>query len=341
MLKHVEKERSKESSYLKDIVILDVHSKLFIKLHGSLMVLAWIGSASLGLLLARYYKSTFKSKLLGKDQWFVWHRYASLVYITPGWSDSSFLSFRFFMMVTWALTLTSFGVIYYELGGLSDIHIGEDSHAILGCLTTAFAFVQPFAAALRPAPTSPRYLFVQEIKCYILNFLLKTDEACSTSFTFTLVLQLTTWALQPSSSRWSWTRPSCQSRWECFMKWTWLATTLIVWQANFMLLAFLVVHLVVHSVLSLMMYSEMPLPKKICERIYRNRRELQGFGYQGLTPAPQAPASSQTNPVIDAGHKHSGNVIRKNCLILYLVVNLSVTGVMMMLITLAPIDGWF
>jgi hypothetical protein len=35
------------------------------------MVAAWIGSASIGILLARYFKKTWVgSQLCGKDQWF-------------------------------------------------------------------------------------------------------------------------------------------------------------------------------------------------------------------------------------------------------------------------------
>lgn len=44
---------------------------LQVYLHGSFMVAAWIGSASIGILLARYFKKTWVgSQLCGKDQWF-------------------------------------------------------------------------------------------------------------------------------------------------------------------------------------------------------------------------------------------------------------------------------
>lgn len=36
------------------------------------MIIAWIGTASLGILLARYFKTTWVgSQMCGKDQWFV------------------------------------------------------------------------------------------------------------------------------------------------------------------------------------------------------------------------------------------------------------------------------
>lgn len=46
-------------------------SKLLLKLHGSFMLLAWLGTASLGILLARYFRQTWVGKQLGgKDIWF-------------------------------------------------------------------------------------------------------------------------------------------------------------------------------------------------------------------------------------------------------------------------------
>lgn len=46
-------------------------STLLLRLHGAFMVTAWIGTTSLGILLARYFKQTWVgSQLCGKDQWF-------------------------------------------------------------------------------------------------------------------------------------------------------------------------------------------------------------------------------------------------------------------------------
>ena len=50
------------------------------------MIGAWVFSASVGILLARYYKQTFvNGKCCKLDQWFIWH--------------------RMFMITTWALTI--------------------------------------------------------------------------------------------------------------------------------------------------------------------------------------------------------------------------------------------
>lgn len=56
---------------LADVATLGGSSKLFLRLHAAFMLIAWIGTASVGILLARYYKQTWVgSQLCGKDQWF-------------------------------------------------------------------------------------------------------------------------------------------------------------------------------------------------------------------------------------------------------------------------------
>lgn len=46
-------------------------SKVLLRLHGAFMIAAWVGTASLGILIARYYKQTWVGKSLwGKDIWF-------------------------------------------------------------------------------------------------------------------------------------------------------------------------------------------------------------------------------------------------------------------------------
>lgn len=57
---------------LSDVGQIAAASDILIRIHGGLMIAAWIGTASVGILLARYYKQTWvKSQLAGKDQWFV------------------------------------------------------------------------------------------------------------------------------------------------------------------------------------------------------------------------------------------------------------------------------
>jgi hypothetical protein len=56
---------------LAEISNIAAKSKFLLRLHGSLMILAWIGSTSLGIMMARYFKLTWRrSSMCGKDLWF-------------------------------------------------------------------------------------------------------------------------------------------------------------------------------------------------------------------------------------------------------------------------------
>lgn len=62
---------SGESKSLADVTSVAAASKILLRLHGAFMLAAWIGAASVGILLARYYRQTWVgSTLCGKDQWF-------------------------------------------------------------------------------------------------------------------------------------------------------------------------------------------------------------------------------------------------------------------------------
>lgn len=128
-------EASAEQRNLADVSGFSEASKLYLRLHGAFMLAAWIGAASIGIVLARYYKQTWVgSRICGKDQWFVWH--------------------RFFMVLVWLLTVAGFVLIFLELGAWTADT--RNPHAILGVVTTVLCFVQPIGAAMRPAPSSPR-----------------------------------------------------------------------------------------------------------------------------------------------------------------------------------------
>lgn len=60
-----------EARALAEVSNFGAASKLFLRLHGAFMIAAWIGTASLGILLARYFKQTWVgSSACGKDIWF-------------------------------------------------------------------------------------------------------------------------------------------------------------------------------------------------------------------------------------------------------------------------------
>ncbi|XP_046662444.1 putative ferric-chelate reductase 1 homolog [Homalodisca vitripennis] len=130
---------SGQKAALTDVGGFTEASRLLLKLHGALMVAAWIGAASLGIVMARYYRQTWvTSSFCGKDIWFAWH--------------------RFLMLMVWLLTLTGAVLIVVEVGGW----VSEASvvHALLGSATTLLCFIQPFMALIRPHPgASGRQLF--------------------------------------------------------------------------------------------------------------------------------------------------------------------------------------
>lgn len=62
---------SSQAMLLSEVSNVQGKSKILLRLHGALMITAWIGTASIGILLARYFKQTWVgSSLCGKDQWF-------------------------------------------------------------------------------------------------------------------------------------------------------------------------------------------------------------------------------------------------------------------------------
>ncbi len=68
---HSQRLQSSESFNLGEVRYLRGRSVLLFRLHGAFMLVAWIGAASVGILLARYFKQTWVgSSLCGKDQWF-------------------------------------------------------------------------------------------------------------------------------------------------------------------------------------------------------------------------------------------------------------------------------
>lgn len=60
-----------DAKLLSDVGGYTTASNILIRVHGALMLASWIGTASIGILLARYYKQTWvSSQLCGKDHWF-------------------------------------------------------------------------------------------------------------------------------------------------------------------------------------------------------------------------------------------------------------------------------
>lgn len=71
--------------------------------------------------------------------------------------DQWFVFHRILMVTTWLLTMAGFIIIFVELGlQWTKIPIEENPHAVLGCITTGLCFIQPFMALMRCHPGTPR-----------------------------------------------------------------------------------------------------------------------------------------------------------------------------------------
>lgn len=63
---------SSDKRLLSNIQVFASPSSLFYRLHGVFMFTAWIGTTTLGVFLARYYKQQWKGRqFMNKDIWFV------------------------------------------------------------------------------------------------------------------------------------------------------------------------------------------------------------------------------------------------------------------------------
>ncbi|XP_037537957.1 putative ferric-chelate reductase 1 [Nematolebias whitei] len=104
--------------------------------HGSLMLIAWMTTSSLGMMVARYLKGMAKGKkLCGKDIWFV-------VHVTV-------------MILTVVETSIAFILAFSHVQGWA-----EGAHSVMGCLVMILTLIQPTLALLRCGPQHPRrFLF--------------------------------------------------------------------------------------------------------------------------------------------------------------------------------------
>ncbi|XP_063340999.1 putative ferric-chelate reductase 1 [Pelmatolapia mariae] len=107
-----------------------------IKAHGSLMLIAWMTTGTLGMMVARYLKKMAKgTTMCNKDLWFVVHAGV--------------------MVLTVAATIIAFILIFSHTRDWSG-----GAHPVLGCLVMILSFFQPVVAMLRCGPQHHlRYLF--------------------------------------------------------------------------------------------------------------------------------------------------------------------------------------
>ncbi|KAL3980186.1 MHC class I antigen [Sarotherodon galilaeus] len=107
-----------------------------VKAHGSLMLIAWMTTGTLGMMVARYLKKMAKgTRMCNKDLWFVVHVGV--------------------MCLTVAATIIAFILIFSYAQDWSG-----GAHPVLGCLVMILSFIQPIGALLRCGPQHHlRYLF--------------------------------------------------------------------------------------------------------------------------------------------------------------------------------------
>lgn len=119
-------------------IIGDVARYPLVKVHGCLMILAWIFCTGVGLVFARFYKPVWSNRtILGLKVWFQFH--------------------RGLMVTTLVLTLVGFIIIFVEANGYSKISapLGKaylQSHPILGIIVTILTVTNPIMALFRPGP---------------------------------------------------------------------------------------------------------------------------------------------------------------------------------------------
>ncbi|XP_072023861.1 putative ferric-chelate reductase 1 [Amphiura filiformis] len=112
------------------------------KAHGCLMMIAWIGLASIGITLARFFKPMWPdTQIFEKPVWFSFHRIC--------------------MVLTFLCTVSAFVIIFISVEGFLEIGEGRSGllrflHAIFGTVVTCLAIINPIMAIFRPHPGEPR-----------------------------------------------------------------------------------------------------------------------------------------------------------------------------------------
>ncbi|XP_043554827.1 ferric-chelate reductase 1 isoform X4 [Chiloscyllium plagiosum] len=113
-------------------------SPLYIKVHGALMFIAWVTTANIGVIIARFFKPVWPfSTLLGKKVWFQVH-----------WM---------LMATTVLLTCLAFILPFLYRGAWSYC---AGAHPYFGCMILILVILQLIMAFFRPNPQAPRrYIF--------------------------------------------------------------------------------------------------------------------------------------------------------------------------------------
>eukprot|EP00112_Aurelia_sp_Birch-Aquarium-sp1_P015256 Seg3367.2 transcript_id=Seg3367.2/GoldUCD/mRNA.D3Y31 product="Ferric-chelate reductase 1" protein_id=Seg3367.2/GoldUCD/D3Y31 len=135
----------KKITMTKENVVVGVNTYGWdlIAVHGSLMIIAWIGLAFSGMFYARYMRQVWQNKLKGSAFWFQLH--------------------RGMMIGSGVFTVIAFIVILVEVKGWNT-EMG--AHPILGIIVIVLSAIQAIAGMLRPGIGSPRrFIFNMAHRC--------------------------------------------------------------------------------------------------------------------------------------------------------------------------------
>uniref|UniRef100_A0A336MQF6 CSON005420 protein n=1 Tax=Culicoides sonorensis TaxID=179676 RepID=A0A336MQF6_CULSO len=112
----------------------DDRASTLTRLHGTFMILAWVISASLGHIIARYFKKTWMIwRIYNYDVWFVIHVAC--------------------MGLVWILTIIGFIIIVIDVQTIT-----SSIHSIIGIIVVLVTFAQPIAVGVvRPEKGSELY----------------------------------------------------------------------------------------------------------------------------------------------------------------------------------------
>ncbi|KAL4224717.1 DOMON domain-containing protein frrs1L [Mactra antiquata] len=121
----------------------EAKSRILVQVHGILMIVAWMVCASVGIVVAKFYKPVWPEDQdwFGKRRWFVIH--------------------RGLMVLTVLCTATAFVLIFIHVGNFSEI-VGSNfqkAHPIIGIVVMALALINPTVAICRPHPGTPKRVY--------------------------------------------------------------------------------------------------------------------------------------------------------------------------------------
>ena len=157
-------------------------SDLFFRLHGLLMLVAWLGCAGVGMILARYFKKTWRgTQILGKDLWFQFH--------------------RLLMILTVLLSMAAVVLVLMkvDIQPLALSSLKTNAHPIIGLCCVVLAIIQPIMAAFRPHPGAPGRNFFNWVHWAVGN----TAHCCGVVAIF--LAGTLAKAKLASNSWWTWT----------------------------------------------------------------------------------------------------------------------------------------